>query len=269
MRFAAAAAVWIVALAFLLPFVIGPWQPPEAITDLARRLDEQMLLTFAVSGVIFLVSQFALGYAVLRFGRRREEPARYFAHNDRWELLWTSAAAVLFLGLTLMSYSAWAEVRFDQARAEGAEAPLVIEAVGQQFVWNFRYAGADARFGVVDPKLIDDSIGNPLGVDRDSADGKDDIVAPRLVVPVNRDIELSLRAKDVLHSFFVPELRIKMDTVPGLIGRLPFRADKLGSYEVACSELCGLGHYRMRAYLEVVEESEFEAWLREQASYLQ
>jgi cytochrome c oxidase subunit 2 len=269
MRFATAAAVWIVALAFLLPFVLGPWQPPEAISDLARRLDEQMLFTFAVSGVIFLVSQFALGYACLRFGRRRDEPARSFAQNDRWELLWTSAAAAIFLGLTLMSYSAWAEVHFDRARSESAEAPLTIEVVGQQFIWNFRYAGADGRFGPVDPALIDDSIGNPLGVDRDHADGRDDIVAPRLVVPVNRDIELSLAAKDVLHNFFVPELRIKIDTVPGLTGRLPFRADKLGSYEIACSELCGLGHYRMRAYLEIVAEAEFEAWLDEQASYLE
>ena len=269
MRFAAAAAIWIVALAFLLPFVVGPWQPPEAITDLARQLDDQMLLTFAVTSVIFLVSQFALGFAVLRFGRQRAEPARYFARNDRWEMLWTSAAAVLFLGLTLMGYSAWAEVRFDQARGESSEEPLVVEVVGQQFVWNFRYAGEDGSFGPLDPALIDDSVGNPLGIDRDHEDGADDIVAPRLVVPVNRQVALSLKAKDVLHNFFVPELRIKMDTVPGLVSSLPFRADTLGSYEIACSELCGLGHYRMRAYLEVVEQDEFEAWLDEQASYLQ
>ncbi len=269
MRFVAAAAVWIVALAFLLPFVVGPWQPPEAITELARQLDDQMLLTFVVTGVIFLVSQFALGYAVLRFGREREEPARYFARNDRWELLWTTAAGVLFLGLTLMGYSAWAEVRFDQARREDAPEPLVVEVVGQQFLWNFRYAGADGRFGPTSVELMDDSVGNPLGVDRDHPDGADDIVAPSLVVPVNRDVELVLMAKDVLHNFFVPELRIKMDTVPGLISRLPFRADTKGRYEIACSELCGLGHYRMRAYLEVVEEAELEAWLDEQASYLQ
>ncbi|MEZ5363522.1 MAG: cytochrome c oxidase subunit II transmembrane domain-containing protein [Bryobacterales bacterium] len=123
MRFATAAAVWIVALAFLLPFVLGPWQPPQAITALARQLDDQMAITFVVAGVIFLVSQAALGFAVLRFGRKREEPARYFAHNDRWEFLWTSAAAVLFLGLTLMGYSAWAEVRFDQARNEAEGEP--------------------------------------------------------------------------------------------------------------------------------------------------
>ncbi|MEZ5393420.1 MAG: cytochrome c oxidase subunit II [Bryobacterales bacterium] len=269
MRFATAAAVWIVALAFLLPFVLGPWQPPQAITALARQLDDQMAITFVVAGVIFLVSQAALGFAVLRFGRKREEPARYFAHNDRWEFLWTSAAAVLFLGLTLMGYSAWAEVRFDQARNEAEGEPLTVEVVGQQFIWNFRYPGKDGRFGPVDPKLIDDSIGNPLGIERDHTDGKDDIVAPRLVVPVNRDIELILKAKDVLHNFFVPELRIKMDTVPGLVGRLPLHADTPGSYEIACSELCGLGHYRMRAYLEVVSEQEFEAWLSEQASYLQ
>ena len=268
MRLALAAAVWIVALAFVVPFAVGPWQPPEALGDLARLLDEQMALTFAVTAVIFLVSQFALGYAIFRFGRRRAEPARYFERNDRWEMLWTSAAAVLFLGLTLMGYSAWAEVRFDRARSAPGEEPLEVEVLGQQFIWSFRYSGADGRFGPVESRLIDDSVGNAFGIDRDHADGRDDLVSSRLVVPVNRDIELALLAKDVLHNFFVPELRIKMDTVPGLRGRLPFRADRTGTYEIACSELCGLGHYRMRAYLEVVEAAEFDAWLVEQASYL-
>ena len=268
MRFFAAVSIWLVAVALVAPVLLGWWAPPEAITDLARLLDDQLMLTFVITGVIFLVAHAALGYAVWQFGRKRSGPARYFEKNNRWELLWTSAAAVLFLGLTLMGYSAWAEVRFDSARAERDAESLQIEVVGQQFIWNFRYAGADGRFGPVDPELIDDSLGNPVGVDREHADGADDIIAPRLVVPVDREITLLLKAKDVLHNFFVPEMRIKMDTVPGLVGRLPFRADTPGEYEIACSELCGLGHYRMRAYLEVVDQQRYEQWLAEQASYL-
>lgn len=270
MALIAALVIWILALALLLPAVLGPWQPPEAITPLAREIDGHLHLTFLLTAAIFLISQAALGYAVWRFGRKRSEAARYVEGSNRWEMLWTSAGAVLFIGLSLMSYSAWAEARFDgERRAAGGEDRLVVEVVGQQFVWNMRYAGADGKFGPVDPELIDDSIGSPLGVDRDHPDGADDIVVPRLAVPVGREVELVLKAKDVLHSFFVPELRIKLDTVPGLVGRLRFTPDKIGEYEIACSELCGLGHYRMRAYLQVMEPARFEAWLDEQAAYFQ
>ena len=262
--------IWLVALALLLPTFIGPWQPPEAITPLAREVDGHLTLTFLLTASIFLVAQAALGFAVWRFGRKRSGPAAYIEGNDRWELLWTSAGVVLFVGLSLVSYSAWAEARFDAERRDGSsDDRLVVEVVGQQFVWNMRYAGADGEFGPVDAELIDDSIGNPLGVDRSHPDGADDIVGPRLAVPVGREVELVLKSKDVLHNFFVPELRIKLDTVPGLVGRMRFTPDKVGVYEIACSELCGLGHYRMRAYLEVMEPERFEAWLDEQAAYLQ
>ncbi len=270
MALVAALVIWLVAVALLLPAVIGPWQPPEAITPLAREIDTHLNLTFLLTAAIFLVSQAALGFAVWRFGRRRSGSAVHVEGNDRWEMLWTSAGAVLFIGLSLMSYSAWAEARFDgERRGPAGEDRLVVEVVGQQFVWNMRYPGADGKFGPVDPARIDDSIGAPLGVDREHPDGADDIVAPRLAVPVGREVELALLSKDVLHSFFVPELRIKLDTVPGLVGRLRFTPDKVGVYEIACSELCGLGHYRMRAYLEVMEPARFEAWLGEQAAYLQ
>lgn len=261
--------IWVMALALFLPTVFGPWGPPEAITELARRIDGQMFVTSVLTGAIFLVSQFLLGYAVWRFGRRRSESARYVESNDRWEALWTSGAAVIFLGLALMGFSAWAEVNFDQERkAAGSADAVVIEVVAQQFVWNFRYPGEDGRFGPVDVRVIDDAMGNPIGVDRDHPDGADDIVVPRIAVPVGRDVELILKAKDVLHNFFVPELRIKLDTVPGIEGRLRFRADKTGSYEIACSELCGLGHYRMRSFVDVMEPEDYERWLAEQAAYL-
>jgi len=260
--------IWALAVALAAPFVWGPWQPPAAITEIARQIDEQLQLTFLLTGIIFLVAQFALGYAVLRFGRKGPEPASATEGNDRWEVLWTSAAAVIFVGLTLLGYSVWAEIRFDQGRADSPAPDLTVEVVAQQFVWNFRYAGADGRFGPAQPELIDDSIGNAVGVDRDHADGADDLITARLAVPVNQETELLLKSKDVLHNFFVPELRVKLDTVPGLTGRLRIRPETVGTYEIACSELCGLGHYKMRAYLDVMSESDYESWLEEQAQYL-
>ncbi len=270
MAYLVAVLVWLLALALLLPAVIGPWGFPEPITSLAREIDSRMTLTFILSGVIFLLSQFALGYAVLRFGRKRKQAVSYVEGSDRWEMLWTTGGAVIFVGLALASYSAWAEARFDaERRGAGNPDRLIVEVVGQQFVWNVRYPGPDGDFGPTDPKLVDDSIGNALGVDRSHPMGDDDLIVPRLGLPVGREVEIVLKSKDVVHNFFVPELRIKLDAVPGLEGRLRFTPDKTGTYEIACSELCGLGHYRMRAFMEVMEPAAFQTWLTAQAQYVQ
>ena len=270
MRLFLALIIWILAVASVLLFVVGPWQPPPAISELARQIDSQLNLTFALAGFIFVAAQMALGYAVLRFGRAHAEPASASTGNDRLEMLWTTGGVVLFVGLALLGYSAWAEARFDVFGSEPAsEDRLVVEVVGQQFVWNMRYAGADGVFGPTDIKLVDDALGNPLGIERDHPNGADDIVVPRMAVPVDREVELVLKSKDVLHNFFVPELRIKLDTVPGLEQRLRFTPEVTGTYEIACSELCGLGHYRMRSFVEVLEQDAYDAWLVEQASYLE
>jgi cytochrome c oxidase subunit 2 len=269
MAFLVALVVWLVALGVAVPFFTQWWWLPDAITAHARQVDAQFNLTLIGTGIIFIVAQASLGYAVLRFGGKRSGPAAYVHGNDRWEILWTSATTVIFVGLTLMGYSAWAEVRFIDAKEEAPNPDrLVIEVTGQQFVWNMRYAGVDGKFGPLDIKLINDSLGNPLGLDRTHPDGKDDIMVPRMAVPVNREVEVLLRTKDVLHNFFVPELRIKLDTVPGIVGKLRFKPEKIGTYEIACSELCGLGHYKMRSFMDVMEAADFEKWLEDQRAYL-
>lgn len=261
--------IWIIAVALAVPFIADIWPLPDTITEHARQVDSQYRLTLWVTGIIFLLAQAALGYAVFKFGRKREEPASPVRGNDRWEFLWTTAAAVLFIGLTFMGYTVWAEARFTEAASRPPdEDRVVIEVVGQQFVWNMRYPGRDGKFGPTRIELIDDALGNPLGVDRDHPDGKDDIMVPRMSVPVNRQIELVLKTKDVLHNFFVPELRIKLDTLPGITGILRFTPEKTGTYEIVCSELCGLGHYKMRSFMDVKTAEEYQQWLDEQASYL-
>jgi cytochrome c oxidase subunit 2 len=269
MAFLVALVVWIVAAGLAIPFFTHWWWLPETITAHGRAVDSQFNLTLIGTGIIFILAQGSLGYAILRFGRKRKEPADYVHGNDRWEVLWTTATTVVFVGLTLMGYSVWAEARFVEREDTTPSADRVlIEVTGQQFVWNMRYPGRDGKFGPLDIKLINDAMGNPLGVDRNNPDGKDDVMVPRMAVPVNHEIELLLRTKDVIHDFFVPELRIKLDTVPGLIAKLRFRPEKVGTYEIACSELCGLGHYKMRSFLDVMESADYEKWLAEQYSYL-
>ncbi|HEY6400256.1 MAG TPA: hypothetical protein VI479_02525, partial [Blastocatellia bacterium] len=143
-----------------------------------------------------------------------------------------------------------------------------VEAVAQQFVWNFRYPGADGKFGRIEPKLYNDadnSIGarpGPLGIDPADPAGADDIVTTTLVAPVNRPISLTLRSKDVIHDFYVPALRLKQDAVPGMRINIHFTATREGRYEIACAELCGQFHHQMRAYLDVKSPRDYEEWLK-------
>ena len=257
-----AAVIWLVCLCLAIPFFTRTWWFPVAISEHARQVDAQFMFTLVVTGVIFIVAQVALGYVVFIYGRRRSGGAAYSHGNNTMEVLWTAATAILFIGLTIMGERVWARVHFMGA-PEGA---IPIEVTGQQFVWNMRYAGPDGKFGALDIRQIDDSAGNPLGVDSKDPAGKDDIVAPTMAVPVNRPVELILRSKDVTHSFFVPELRLKQDTVPGMIIRIHFTAERVGKYEIACAELCGLGHYKMRSFLEVMEPADYEKWLQSRSA---
>lgn len=261
--------VWGITVALTVPFITQTWWMPEAITSVGREIDSAFSVTLLFTGVIFLLAQAALGYAVWRYSRQSGGPASSTHGNNRMEVLWTLAAFLIFVGLAVFGFSVWAETRFIEARAEEPSPDrLMVEVTGQQFVWNMRYAGADREFGATDINLIDDAAGNPVGLIRTAPGGADDIMVPEMYVPVNREVEVLLKSKDVLHNFFVPELRIKLDTVPDLVGRLRFTAEKEGKYEIVCSELCGLGHYKMRSFLHVVSQEEYDAWLAEQASYL-
>ncbi len=257
-----AVVIWAVSLALAVPFFTRTWWFPAAISEHARQVDSQFMFTLVITGVIFILAQLALGWAVFRFGQRRSGRATYSHGNNKMEVMWTSATAILFVGLTIMGESVWARVHFIGA-PEGA---IPIEVTGQQFVWNIRYSGPDGKFGALDINQINDSAGNPLGIDSKDPAGKDDITAPTIAVPVNKPVELILRSKDVTHSFFVPELRLKQDTVPGMRIRIHFTAEKVGKYEAPCAELCGLGHYKMRTYLEVMEQADYEKWLQDHAT---
>lgn len=242
-------------------FVRKTWWFPDAITAFGREVDQQFHRTLIITGIVFVLSQLGLAWAVFRY-RDRGQRAHHVEGNQVMEVLWTLATLVLFVGLGIYGERAWAEVHFRPA-SPGA---LQVEVTGQQFVWNFRYPGPDGTFGRLDPKLVNAAGGNPLGLDPSDPAGKDDVVVPVMAVPVNREVELLLRSQDVTHSFFVRELRLKQDAVPGMVIRIHFTATQTGQFEIPCAELCGLGHYRMRSFLTVMSQEEFDKWLREQAA---
>jgi cytochrome c oxidase subunit 2 len=242
------------------------WNPgfPPAITAFGALIDAQYQRTLIITGIVFVLAQLGLAWAVFRF-RDQGQKATFFEGHTGMEMVWTLATLVMFVGLGIYGERAWAEARFDEA-PPGA---LQVEVTGMQFAWYFRYAGADGQFGTIRTELSSPSTGNPVGVDPADANGRDDVVAPEMYVPVNRDVEVLIRSQDVTHNYYVRELRLKQDAVPGLLIRLHFNATVPGEYEIACAELCGLGHQRMRAFLRVVPQEEYDRWMQEQLAFMQ
>jgi cytochrome c oxidase subunit 2 len=232
---------------------------PASITSQGKLIDHQYDLTLYVTGTVFILSQLGLAYAVFRF-RDRGQRAHFTRGNNTMEVLWTTATIILFLGLGILGRKAWAEARFTQA----APNAIQVEVTENQFVFNFRYPGPDGKFGKLDPAQVSASTGNPLGLDSKDPAGKDDIVLPTLTVPVNRQIELLIRSQDVIHNFYVRELRLQQDAMPGMVIPIHFTADKIGQYEIMCTQLCGLAHYRMRSFLNVVSDSDYDTFLKQQ-----
>jgi cytochrome c oxidase subunit II len=260
---AVAMSVFLVLMTVITIYIIAAkiWWFPAAITDTGHEIDRQFTRTFIITGIVFVGAQIGLAIAVFR-SRDRGQKVTYFEGNNTMEIVWTIATVILFVGLGLYARSAWAEVHF-QGAAPGA---LPIEVDAQQFTWNFRYAGPDGKFGRTKPELISASTGNPVGLDPTDPASKDDIVSPVIAVPAGREIELIIRSQDVTHSFYVRELRLKQDAVPGMEIHMHFTADVPGQYEIACAELCGLGHYQMHSYFTVMSEADFQKWLKEQAA---
>jgi cytochrome c oxidase subunit 2 len=224
---------------------------------------------------VFFFSYFV--YALFRFRRGAHPKASYEGMKSRWSL-YVVLAIALAEGVLLVAYEmpAWRE------RVNGMPSPdeaTVVRVVAEQFAWNVHYPGADGRFGRTDINMI--SSENPLGLDRSDESARDDITAiNQLTVPVNHPVLIHLTSKDVIHSFTLYEMRVKQDATPGADTPVWFvptvttaeMRQRLGKpdfeYEIACSQLCGLGHYRMRGFLTVVTDAEYQAYLAEEARAL-
>ena len=236
------------------------WWLPPAISRHAIAHDAQFVRTSIAAALIFIMAQCALAAIVWKYRASARRPEISTSNGRRLEVFWTVATTVLFLGLLAMGAKTWAGVQFVAAPRDA----VPIEVLARQFAWNFRYPGPDKRFGRTDISLINEAAGNPFGVDDADPASYDDIFSATLRIPAGKPVNLALRSLDVIHSFFVRELRVKQDLVPGMQIPLHFIADVPGTYEVPCAELCGLGHHQMRTTVIVMPPSEFEAWKREQ-----
>jgi cytochrome c oxidase subunit 2 len=253
---ALAVIIWILTLGSVSLFFVKQWWFPTAISSHAAALDRQFLLTIIVVGIAFTAAQVGLGYMVWKYRERPTNDRALYTHgSNRLEVVWTIVTAIIFIGLAVMGQSVWASLHFNKAPAGSFQ----VEVVSQQFQWNFHYAGKDGVFGRTDPSLIDDSALNFIGLDETDPSAKDDVVHSVIAIPVGRPVELILRSKDVIHDFWVPQLRFKQDLVPGMVIHVHFTANQTGKYELACAELCGQLHFKMKSYMLVLPEAEHQA----------
>jgi cytochrome c oxidase subunit 2 len=230
------------------------WWFPEGISEHAPRIDAQFMRTLWVVGIAFTAAQVALGYIVMKFGRKGDARAVYTHGSNRLEAVWTIVTAAVFVVLAILGQRVWAQLHLNAAADDATR----IHVVAQQFQWNFHYPGADGAFGKIDAKYMDDSALNFVGLDPTDPAGKDDAQLTTLIIPEGRVVELTLRSKDVIHSFFVPALRFKQDTLPGMNIKIHFTALKEGKYEIPCAELCGSLHYNMKSNMVVIPADEYD-----------
>lgn len=226
------------------------WMPADGALrgPIVDRLMYWNLIALCAAAII---AHLWLIYAVLR----RRSSARRFPGFIRWTLI--GLFCVMYAWMALTAQNLWAANRFTGPSLTA----MHVEVVGEQFQWYFRYPGADAAFGTVRPQLVDAAGGNPLGLDRRDPHGADDIVSSVLVLPAGREVDLQLRSLDVIHGFFIPGMRLKENTVPGLVIHLHFTPQTPGTYPILCTQVCGAGHARMQARLMVVDPADFTAWL--------
>ena len=254
--------LWIITIGTVILFAGKWWWFPAGISNYAAEIDAQFNRTLIVVATVFVLAQMALGWAIMSYGSNKRGPATYSHGNNKLEFTWTGVTAAVFVVLAILGQRVWANLHFHEAPPDA----IAIEVTAQQFAWNFRYAGPDGQFGETRANLVDDAGGNPLGVDPDDQAGKDDFWTTTLTIPKDKPVNLILRSKDVIHDFFVAPLRIKQDAVPGMKISLHFTANTTGKYEVACAELCGLGHYKMKSFMDVVSQEDFDKWLKEKAA---
>ena len=231
------------------------WHLPTDAALHGHALDSHLLLNLWIALGLFALANILLVVGVVSH-RRAHRPL----HKFTLEYLPLIAFAAVFLFLGTRANSLWATQRYTGAAPDA----LQVEVTGLQFAWYFRYPGTDATFGRTRNELVSAAEGNPVGLDPSDPRGADDIVRSQLVLPAGREVDLTLRAVDVIHGFAIPEMRLKQNAIPGETQHIHFTPTQPGDYAILCTQVCGLGHYRMQAVLRVLTAEQFDQWLHQQ-----
>jgi len=259
---AIAIALILLVVASVLFHLLSPWY----FTPIASNwgtIDDTISLTFWVTGIVFVAVNLFMAYCVLRYRYRKEKRAQYEPENKKLEAWLVGLSSLGIAAMLAPGLFVWAKV------VDVPQDAAVFEAVGQQWHWSYRFPGKDGKLGTVDARHVSDQ--NPFGMNPDDPDGQDDVLvsSPEVHLPLGKPVKALLRAKDVLHNFAVPQFRVKMDLVPGLVTYIWFTPTRVGKFDLLCNELCGVGHFVMRGKVVVEEEQAYQAWLGSQPTYAQ
>jgi len=294
-------------LVFLVVFLVGVfWSawgyknvmlgygPHESASEHGKLLDDIFFVTLVITGIVFVLTHIALFWFAYKYRWQEGRKSKFIPHDNRLEVWWTAIPAVVMTILVVRGLNAWNTVMADVKEGEDY---MEIEATAQQFGWTIRYPGPDGKIGTRDYKKTTGA--NTLGIDFADPKSWDDLVpGQEIYFPVGKKVRVRILAKDVLHNFYLPQFRVKMDAIPGLPTYFVFTpskttaeyrdelrkypeynepfdpADPTGpkrwekfDYELACAELCGKGHYSMRRVLKIVTQEEYDAWLKQQKSF--
>jgi cytochrome c oxidase subunit II len=250
----------VIVIGSVLVHLFNPWLVPDLASNWGS-MDLMLALSFAVSGIVFVGVTLFIVVAIYRF-RHREGHRAVFEPDNRklewWLIGVTTVGIVALLAPGLIVYYDFVRVPDDAMR---------VEVLGEQWRFTYRYPGEDGEFGRSHVRHV--SADNVLGIDPDDIAGQDDIlvIGGDLHLPVGQPIKVLLRSKDVIHSFFVPHFRAKMDMVPGMVTHFWFTPTVPGRYELVCAQHCGTNHFNMRGHVVALEQDEFEGWLRTQQSF--
>lgn len=248
------------------------YDPPVA-SEHGELTDKLFWRTMWITGLVFVITNILLFVFSYKYRYNKNKKALFYPHNNKLEYLWTGVPAVVLTWLVISGWMAW-----DGIMSEAPEEAEQIEIMGMQFQWSIRYGGMDNNVGEYDYRLIDPV--NNHGMDFSDRGNFDDFLSNSLVIPKGKPVLLKIRARDVLHSVFIPHMRVKMDAVPGMPTQFWFVANKTTEemrieegnpdfqYELACTEICGDGHFSMKKFVTVLEPDEYEAWKAEQKSWL-
>ena len=236
--------------------------PVEASTH-AGEIDQMIVLLHWLMLVLFVGWGAFFLFVLFRFRKGANPRASYTGAKGKVaKSLEVAVAVIEIILLVFYAVPAWAR-RVSQFPSDTDQSAVIVRVVGEQFAWNVQYPGPDGRFGRTEPRLV--SADNPLGLDKTDPNAKDDITTiNQLTLPVNRPVLVHLSSKDVIHSFGLYEMRVKQDAIPGMDIPVWFIPTRAGDYEITCSQLCGLGHFRMRGFITVQTQQDFEKWFADQ-----
>jgi len=248
-----AIALLLIVVGSVLFHIFNPWWTTPLASNW-QRMDDTLSITLVITGIFFVAINLFVVYTLLRFRHREGRRAAHEPENktlERWLIGGTTVGIMALLAPGLVVYASYVKEPRDA---------LVLEVLGQQWQWRFRFPGADGKLGATDARFV--SAGNPFGLDPADPAGQDDILvaADEVHLPIGKPVLVLMRSHDVLHDFYVPPFRARMNTVPGQVSRFWFTPTRAGRYEALCAQLCGVGHPNMRGFVVVEDAASFQAW---------